>query len=70
MTRGNGSGRDGSAAGSDSAERTFGVPNSEHESSEATVAAGPSTVTAEQTLSARTMTAEQTAASERTAAAE
>ncbi|MFE5702512.1 serine/threonine-protein kinase [Rhodococcus koreensis] len=70
MTRGNGSGRDGSAAGSDSAERTVGVTNSEHESSEATVAAGPSTVTAEQALSARTMTAEQTAASEQTAAAE
>ncbi|MDT2004326.1 protein kinase [Rhodococcus opacus] len=70
MTRGNGSGRDGSAAGSDSAERTFGVTNSEHESSEATVAAGPSTVVAGQAVSARTMTAEQTAAAERTAPAE
>ncbi|RZL75418.1 MAG: serine/threonine protein kinase [Rhodococcus sp. (in: high G+C Gram-positive bacteria)] len=70
MTRGNGSGRDGSAAGSDSAERTFGVTNSEHESSEATVAAGPSTVVAGQAVSARTMTAEQTAPAEQTAAAE
>ncbi|MFD9665262.1 serine/threonine-protein kinase [Rhodococcus sp. NPDC059968] len=70
MTRGNGSGRDGSAAGSDSAERTVGAMNSEHESSESTVAAAPSTVVAAQTVSARTMPAEQTAAAEQTSAAE
>ncbi|MFC9836732.1 serine/threonine-protein kinase [Rhodococcus sp. NPDC127530] len=70
MTRGNGSGRDGSAAGPDSAERTVGAMNSEHESSESTVAAAPSTVVAAQTVSARTMPAEQTAAAEQTSAAE
>ncbi|MDV7356488.1 serine/threonine-protein kinase [Rhodococcus oxybenzonivorans] len=72
MTRGNGSGRDRSAAESTSAEETVGVQNSDHESSEATVAAGPSPVSGERTMSAqlggeRTVSAQLSG--ERTAAA-